>query len=260
MMAGTLRVRRSRGALSGVLLVLLGIWGALIPFVGPYFHYAYTPDRAWDATAGRIWLEVLPGVVTLVGGLIVLLSRFRPAALFGAWLAALAGAWFAVGTCVAGHWAGIPGAGTPVGGATRVALEQIGFFTGLGVVIVFVAALALGRFTVVAAKDAAAATAAADAAEAVPPRRPPPPRAQLPALTGPRQFGPHQVRRRQCPAVRAGADQAGASLPRPEPGRGVVSGHGRRGQRRGERCGRQGQRGQGRGRPVQLRLPAAVST
>ena len=42
-MAGTLRVRRSRGALSGLLLVLLGIWGALIPFVGPYFHYAYTP-------------------------------------------------------------------------------------------------------------------------------------------------------------------------------------------------------------------------
>ncbi len=163
MMTGTLRVRRSRGALSGVLLVLLGIWGALIPFVGPYFHYAYTPDRAFDATAGRIWLEVLPGVVTLVGGLIVLMSRFRPAALFGAWIAALAGAWFAVGTVVAGHWSGIPAAGTPVGGTTRVALEQIGFFTGLGVVIVFLAAMALGRFTVVAAKDAAAATAAADA-------------------------------------------------------------------------------------------------
>ncbi len=57
MMAGTLRVRRSQGALSGVLLVLLGIWGALIPFVGPYFHYAYTPDRAWVATSGRMWLR-----------------------------------------------------------------------------------------------------------------------------------------------------------------------------------------------------------
>lgn len=167
MMAGTLRVRRSQGALSGVLLVLLGIWGALIPFVGPYFHYAYTPDKAFDATAGRMWLEVLPGVVTLVCGLIVLTSRFRPVAVFGAWLAALAGAWFAVGGLIGGRWASLPSAGAPVGGRTAVLLEQIGFFTGLGVVIVFVAALVLGRFTVVAARDAqAAADAQATAAPA----------------------------------------------------------------------------------------------
>jgi hypothetical protein len=167
MMAGTLRVRRSRGALSGVLLVLLGIWGALIPFVGPYFHYAYTPDRAWVATSGRMWLEVLPGVVTLLGGIVALISRFRPAAVFGAWLAALAGAWFAVGDLIAVAWTRIPSAGVPVGGATRAAVEQIGFFTGLGVVIVFVAALALGRFTVVAARDTAvAADAAAEGASA----------------------------------------------------------------------------------------------
>jgi hypothetical protein len=166
MMAGTLRVRRSQGALSGALLVLLGIWGALIPFVGPYFHYAYRPDSAWAVTAGRMWLEVLPGLVALAGGIVVLMSRFRPAAVLGAWLAALAGAWFAVGNLVAGRWTRLPGAGTPVGGATRVVLEEIGFFTGLGVVIVFVAALALGRFTVVAARDAAAAEAAAEAAAA----------------------------------------------------------------------------------------------
>jgi hypothetical protein len=167
MMAGTLRVRRSRGALSGVLLVLLGIWGALIPFVGPYFHYAYTPDSAWAATSGRMWLEVLPGIVTLAGGIIVLVSRFRPAAVFGAWMAAVAGAWFVVGNVMAGRWAPVPAAGTPVGGTTRAVVEQIGFFAGLGVVIVFVAALALGRLTVVAARDKAAADAAvADAAAA----------------------------------------------------------------------------------------------
>lgn len=166
MMAGTLRVRRSRGALSGLLLVLLGIWGALIPFVGPYFHYAYTPDRAWTATSGRMWLEVLPGAVTLAGGLVVLISRFRPSAVLGAWLAALAGAWFAVGRLVAGRWSGLPAAGTPVGGSTRSVLEQIGFFTGLGIVIVFLAALALGRLTVVAVSDADAAAARAEAAAA----------------------------------------------------------------------------------------------
>jgi hypothetical protein len=177
MMAGMLRVRRSRGALSGVLLVLLGIWGALIPFVGPYFHYAYTPDHAWDMTSGRLWLEVVPGVVTLIGGGTVLVSRFRPAALFGAWLAALAGAWFAVGTLVASHWHRVPSAGIPVGGTTRVAVEQAGFFFGLGIVIVFLAALVLGRFSIVAASDAAVTTAEAETAAAT--RRAEPRRVQL---------------------------------------------------------------------------------
>ena len=43
-MAGMLQMRRKRGAFSGFPLILLGLWGALIPFVGPYFRYAYTPD------------------------------------------------------------------------------------------------------------------------------------------------------------------------------------------------------------------------
>ncbi len=148
-MAGILRVRRSHGAIAGVLLVLLGIWGALIPFVGPYFHYAYTPDKTWDATAGRMWLEVLPGAVAFVSGLVVLGSRLRPQAALAAWLAAVAGAWFAVGGVVAGRWARLPTAGQPISAGLHGALEQIGFFTGLGVVIVFLAAVALGRLTVI---------------------------------------------------------------------------------------------------------------
>jgi hypothetical protein len=177
-MAGTLRVRRSQGALSGLLLIVLGIWGALIPFVGPYFHYAYTPDHAWTLTAGRMWLEVLPGAVTFVTGIIVLMSRFRPAAAFASWLAALAGAWFAVGGLVAGHFSGLPSAGHPVGGSARMALEQAGFFIGLGVVIVFLAAAALGRFSVVAVRDATVArprrradTTAATTSSPRPPRQ-----------------------------------------------------------------------------------------
>jgi len=167
-MAGTLRVRRSRGALSGFLLVLLGIWGALVPFAGPYFHFAYTPDHIWTVTAGRMWLEVLPGAGAFVGGIIVLTSRLRPTAVFGAWLAALSGAWFAVGGLLIGLWSQNITPGTPVGGRNLVIAERIGFFTGLGVVIVFVAALVLGRFTVVAARDIALAEeqAAAQAAAA----------------------------------------------------------------------------------------------
>jgi hypothetical protein len=155
-MSGMLRIPRSRGALSGVLLVLLGAWGGLIAFVGPYFHYAYTPDSAWSYTSGRLWLEVLPGAGALAGGLIALASASRPVAMFGAWLAAISGAWFALGTIIGHAWAGSGlTAGTPAGGpATRV-VEQIGFFTGLGVVIVFLAALALGRLSVVGVRDGA---------------------------------------------------------------------------------------------------------
>jgi len=160
-MTGTLRVRRSRGALSGMLLVLLGLWGALVPLIGPYFHYAYTPDKAWDITGGRLWLELLPGLATLLGGVIVLASRLRPAAVLGAWLAAAAGAWFAVGGLIAARWTSLPSAGTPAGGPTRMVLEQIGFFIGLGVLIAFVAGIAMGRVTVVAHRDVTAAAAPA---------------------------------------------------------------------------------------------------
>lgn len=156
-MAVTLRVQRSRGALSGVLLVLLGLWGALVPFVGPYFSYAYTPDSAWHYTSGRMWLEILPGAAAVLGGLVVFFSGHRAVAILGAWLAAVGGAWFAVGNLAAVIWISASAAGTPVGGKGTMVLEQIGFFTGLGVVIVFVAAFAIGRFTVVAARDAALA-------------------------------------------------------------------------------------------------------
>jgi hypothetical protein len=136
--------------------MLLGLWGALIPFVGPYLHFAYTPtpDRAWAVTAGRMWLEVVPGAVALVSGGLMVISRFRLLVLLGAWLAALAGTWFAVGSLVAARWATLPAAGKPAGtGNARLLSEQLGFFTGLGVVIVFVAAVALGRLTVLGARD-----------------------------------------------------------------------------------------------------------
>jgi hypothetical protein len=164
-MNGMLRVRRSRGVLSGLLLVLLGIWGALIPFIGPYFHYAYTPDKAWTYTTGRLWLDILPGAAAFLGGLIVLTSSYRPTAHFGAWLAAFSGAWFALGSLIGPTWIKmqmVPG--TPVGDAAHRTLEQIGFFTGLGVVIVLLAAMALGRFSVISVSDARRAARATEAA------------------------------------------------------------------------------------------------
>jgi hypothetical protein len=161
-------IPRTRGATSGFLLVLLGIWGGLIPFIGPRYGYAYTPDTAWTMTAGRLWLEVLPGAAAVVGGLIMLASTHRAVAVWASWLAALGGAWFVVGPSLSQLWThGQPQAGTPTATTTLgTTVQEIGFFYGVGVVILFLAASALGRLSVVGVRDAQAATARAEAAVA----------------------------------------------------------------------------------------------
>lgn len=155
-----MRISRSRGILSGLLLLLLGAWGGLIAFVGPYFHYAYTPDVAWTYNTQRLWLEILPGAATFLGGLLLIVSSHRLAAIFGGWLAAVAGAWFAVGTVLSPLWNGVVAGGSPVGTTTTIRVaEQIGFFTGLGIVIVLIAGFAIGRLSAVPGRVSTAATA-----------------------------------------------------------------------------------------------------
>jgi hypothetical protein len=152
-MAGMLQMRRSRGAFSGFLLILLGLWGALIPFVGPYFHYAYTPDTGWTYNTARLWLELLPGAAVFLGGFLLMIARRRHTALFGALLAAAAGAWFTLGTMLSPLWNHhVTLGGSPAGSTvyTRI-MEQLGFFSALGVVIVFIAAAAFGRIASVPA-------------------------------------------------------------------------------------------------------------
>ena len=150
---GRLQMPRSRGAASGFLLILLGIGGALIPFVGPYFDFSFTPDQPWAWTAARGWLEVLPGAATAVGGFLLLSSRNRFTAMLGGWLTVFAGAWFVVGRAVAGPL-GLGDAGTPVAAteAKRVVLE-LTYFYGLGALIIFLGAMALGRLSVRSARD-----------------------------------------------------------------------------------------------------------
>ena len=146
-MIGTLRMRRSRGMASGVLLVLLGLWGGLIAFIGPYFHYAYTPDTTWTYSTDRLWLNILPGAAVFLGGVLLIISASRPVAMFGALLAAAAGAWFALGTVFSPLWNhNVVLGGVPAGSTVVIHIaEQVGFYTGLGVVIVFIAGVAFGR-------------------------------------------------------------------------------------------------------------------
>lgn len=137
--------------------MLLGAWGAVVPFVGPYFGYAYTPDKAWAYTSGRLWLSVLPGAAAFLGGLLI--TGTDRGAGTGAFLASLGGIWFVIGPPVTAF--AISRASTPISPGTPVTahgaifapatmrfLESLGFFYGLGVLIIFLGALTLGELIV----------------------------------------------------------------------------------------------------------------
>jgi hypothetical protein len=134
---------------------VLGVWGALAPFIGPYFDFAFSPDQPWVWTTGRGWLEVLPGAVAAVGGLLMFASRNRATAMFGSWMAVVAGAWFVIGRALAGPLA-LGDVGSPLADtdSKRVWLE-LTYFYGLGALIIFLGALALGRLSVRSARDIA---------------------------------------------------------------------------------------------------------
>jgi hypothetical protein len=161
-------IRRSRGVVSGVALILLGLWGGLAPFVGPYFHFGYTPDKAWAYTTGRLYLSAVPGGAALIGGLLVSVTRNRVIAAIGGLLAAVGGAWLIVGSGVTTYILkntsiviGTP-LGTPTAAGTetvRMYLEGLALFGGIGALIIFFAALGWGRLSLVTARDIAAAEA-----------------------------------------------------------------------------------------------------
>jgi hypothetical protein len=168
--ASRMRVPRTRGALSGLLLVLLGVWAGLIPFVGPYFNYEFASDETWLITWDRFWLCVLPAACIFLGGLLVLGSRHRVGGGFGAWLALAGGIWFAVGPATSMLWDSSLGPSAPIGapvGSNGVQfLEYLGFFYGVGALGTALAAFALGRFSVVGVRDVEYATGTTAAATA----------------------------------------------------------------------------------------------
>ncbi len=157
------RIPRSRGAVNGVILILLGLLGGLAPFVGPYIHFGFTPDKAWAYTQGRLYYSIVPGAAALVGGLAVTVTRNRGVGIAGGLLAVLGGAWFGLGdgfvTTVLKRGSISIGAPLAQAGAAPTALhtylETLAFFGGLGLVVLFCGALAVGRFSMLAARDVA---------------------------------------------------------------------------------------------------------
>ena len=163
-MNSQVRIRRSRGAVCGAALILLGLWAGLAPFVGPYFHFGFTPDKAWEYNTGRLYLSAVPGAAAVLGGLAVILTRSRIVGVTGSLLAALGGAWLIAGTGITTYLLKVTSisAGGPLGYdpsagpyTVHAYLELLALFTGVGAVILFAAAAACGRVSMLSAKDAA---------------------------------------------------------------------------------------------------------
>lgn len=166
--------------LSGLVILIAGIWGGLIPFLGPYFHFTLGPDHAWTWTTGRLWLSVIPAAAAVLGGLILMGGGPRLSGRFGALIALAGGVWFAIGPDVSMLWNhGVSQVGAAHGQHTITRmLERLTLHSGLGVLITAFAAYALPGATAYvfgrsrAKRDAeiattgAAAGATAGAAEA----------------------------------------------------------------------------------------------
>src|SRR5258708_38066181 len=159
-MASAVPMSRSRGSLSGLALFLLGAWGGLARFVGPYFHLGFQPDKAWSYDTGRLYLVIVPGAVVLLCGLVVMVTKSRWLGGISGLLAALAGLWFVlgraamlfVGTTTTASY--VHSLATPIALSLRgKILTDLVTFTGLGVLIVFFGALASGRVSIGAYKD-----------------------------------------------------------------------------------------------------------
>src|SRR5438067_13528935 len=150
---------------AGLIILIAGVWGGLIPFVGPYFHFTLGPDHTWTWSANRLYLDVLPAIAAVVGGLFLLGGGPRPVGKIGALLALAGGIWFAVGPDVSYLWHAGGAQGVAHGRSLARTLEYLTFHTGLGVLITALAAYALpgvvGRRRAVAAEPAAGAGAAA---------------------------------------------------------------------------------------------------
>jgi len=126
----------------------------------------------------------------------------RASGVFGAWLAVIAGVWFAIGPAVSRTWETAEGPiGRPLYGSTRQMLELVGYFYGLGALLMGLGAFAIGRFAPARRVTEAPGTRAGERAAAPADGAAAWPSAGAPAARSTRgEYGP----RRRVPFLRRG--------------------------------------------------------
>jgi hypothetical protein len=148
--ASAINVGGSLVALAGLVATLLGIWGGIVPFIGPSFGYSADGSPSWNMTAAHFVLAVMPACAGVAAGLLMIMVAPRIVAGTGQGSLAIAGglgvvsgAWFVVG---AAAWPVISSASryfVPAGPLRELAF-QVGYAFGPGVLIGLAGGVALG--------------------------------------------------------------------------------------------------------------------
>lgn len=137
----------------GLLTLLIGIWGGIVPFAGPDFgFYMGAHTAAWTWNASHAELHVGPAVAAAVGGLMMAVGVRRPMQSIGALLAIIGGVWFVIGPSIYPVWAGagmmgmhsMHMMGAPTQSTGMRALEAVGYHYGTGAAIAVLASVAFG--------------------------------------------------------------------------------------------------------------------
>jgi hypothetical protein len=120
---------------TGLVLILLGAWQALVPMVGPLFGFGMGHESAWTWNQSHLVLNVLPGGAVLIGGLVMLVSADRASQWLGAILAFCGGVW------------GVLGPSTYHVSSFMQIMKSYGYYYAIGAVIIAVGAFTVARLT-----------------------------------------------------------------------------------------------------------------
>jgi hypothetical protein len=129
----------------GAVILVLGLWAAAVPLVGPYFDFGFDTDRTWVFSQPHWTLSIVAGLAAAVGGFL-LATPTRGFAGLGGLLVTVAGLWLLIGPSLYPLWAD-EGLRPLAGSDTKHALLWIGYFYGAGALIVFLAGYAEGLVT-----------------------------------------------------------------------------------------------------------------
>ena len=144
-----LTVPRFSLGVAGLLVVLLGAWGGIVPFLGPTFGYSADGAGSWYWDLAHAILSLVPGAAACLAGLLIMRGGgtkiFHLAVTrFAGVLAVIAGAWFVIGALAWPVLYTVPSFFAP--GTALTKLEYfIGYFGGAGCLLIALGAFVVGR-------------------------------------------------------------------------------------------------------------------
>jgi hypothetical protein len=128
----------------GFLIALLGAWVIVAALIGPLFNFGFFNDETWNFSTKQWELQLIPGAVAVLGGL-MLMTPSRGGGALGALLALAAGAWLIVAPVLYPLWSS--GTVETFGSEDMTALRWVGHFYAPGALIIYCAGYAHGLFS-----------------------------------------------------------------------------------------------------------------